>query len=308
MTEPAAPRRPRQSPRACNVSRETSQKLESPGRRAPALADDQEPRRAGAPSPRSGPAISPTSLQLLRLDAAGASMGSTSAPAPAFPAWCSPSPAPRAAGCAVHLVESNARKCAFLRHVARLDRRAGDDPRGQDRRRGVRGFAGRSSRLRPGPWRRLPSSLAWSAPLLKTGTVGPVSRRGARSQAELTEAGEILEIRRGAAPEPDRFRRPGSSASRSFASAYDDLTADDPTDFGRCGPAAKPRVLGARQPEGRRRQDHHRDQSRHGARRDRREGADHRSRPAGQCLDRPRHRPQEPPVSTYRRADRRAPT
>ena len=65
-------------------------------------------------------------------------------------------------------------------------------------------------------------------------------------------------------------------------------------------PMRQPRVLCDRQSEGRRRQDHDRHQSRHRARRDRREGADRRSRSAGQRLDRPRHRPaQTARCSTY---------
>ncbi len=60
-----------------------------------------------------------------------------------------------------------------------------------------------------------------------------------------------------------------------------------------------------RQSEGRRRQDHDRDQSRHRARRDRRARADHRSRSAGQCLDRARHRPPQSPLLDLRRADGR---
>ena len=52
------------------------------------------------------------SLQLLGPGADGDELGSTLAPAPDFLGWSSPSPAPRAACAAVHLVESNARKCA----------------------------------------------------------------------------------------------------------------------------------------------------------------------------------------------------
>ena len=54
-----------------------------------------------------------------------------------------------------------------------------------------------------------------------------------------------------------------------------------------------------RQSERRRRQDHDRDQSRHRARRHRRARADRRSRPAGQCIDRSRHRAQDRRHSTY---------
>ena len=57
---------------------------------------------------------------------------------------------------------------------------------------------------------------------------------------------------------------------------------------GRC--QSSPRVLGDRQPEGRRRQDDDGHQSRHGAGRHRRARAGHRPRPAGQRLDRARRR------------------
>ena len=68
--------------------------------------------------------------------------------------------------------------------------------------------------------------------------------------------------------------------------------------------SARATAAGARdrQPEGRRRQDHDGDQSRHRARRHRRRCADHRSRPAGQRLDRPRHRSAQPPLFHLRRA------
>ena len=69
----------------------------------------------------------------------------------------------------------------------------------------------------------------------------------------------------------------------------------------KAGPRARPPPAGAggRQSEGRRRQDHDRDQSRHRAGRDRRARADRRSRPAGQCFDRARHRPRTARISTY---------
>ena len=58
--------------------------------------------------------------------------------------------------------------------------------------------------------------------------------------------------------------------------------------------------------EGRRRQDDDRDQSRHGAGGDRRARPHHRPRSPGQCVDRPRHRSQEPRHLQLRHADRRA--
>ena len=57
------------------------------------------------------------------------------------------------------------------------------------------------------------------------------------------------------------------------------------------------RVLAHRQPEGRRRQDDDRHQSRHRAGRRRRDGADRRPRSAGQRLDRARHRPRDAQAS-----------
>ena len=74
--------------------------------------------------------------------------------------------------------------------------------------------------------------------------------------------------------------------------------------------AGAPAGSGARQPEGRGRQDHDGDQSRHGARGDRRDGADRRPRSAGQRLDRPRHRAQSERASrptTCWSATRRSP-
>ena len=61
------------------------------------------------------------------------------------------------------------------------------------------------------------------------------------------------------------------------------------------------------QPEGRRRQDHHRDQPRHRAGRARPPGAGDRPRPAGQRLDRPRHRGRGPRLHRLRPAVRRRP-
>ncbi len=72
--------------------------------------------------------------------------------------------------------------------------------------------------------------------------------------------------------------------------------------------AARQAASGARgrQPEGRRRQDHDGDQSRHRARRDRRGSAHHRSRSAGQCLDRARHRPPQSAALDLRCSDWRS--
>ena len=57
-------------------------------------------------------------------------------------------------GAKVHLVESNAKKAAFLREAARRHRRAGGGPRRADREISSRYFQTRSTWSRRVPWRR----------------------------------------------------------------------------------------------------------------------------------------------------------
>lgn len=91
-------------------------------------------------------------------------------------------------GLEVHLVESNSRKCAFLRHVARLT--------------GVKAvihaarlesvvpdFVGRADVVSARALASLATLLDWTAPLLKAGTIG-LFPKGREVDAELTEARE----------------------------------------------------------------------------------------------------------------------
>ncbi|KAA2237843.1 16S rRNA (guanine(527)-N(7))-methyltransferase RsmG [Salinarimonas soli] len=94
------------------------------------------------------------------------------------------------AGHMVHLVESNGRKCAFLRHAARA---TGAAVRVHDARledvvpslvAGVDVVTARA--LAP-----LPQLLAWTEPLLKNGALG-LFPKGEGAAAELTEAAKSL--------------------------------------------------------------------------------------------------------------------
>jgi 16S rRNA (guanine527-N7)-methyltransferase len=92
------------------------------------------------------------------------------------------------AGAHVHLVESNARKCAFLRHVARL---AGAPAKTHQARieAVVFGLAGAVEIVTARAVAPLARLVAWSEPLLKTGTLG-LFPKGREVQSELTEAGK----------------------------------------------------------------------------------------------------------------------
>ncbi|HEV2605417.1 MAG TPA: 16S rRNA (guanine(527)-N(7))-methyltransferase RsmG [Microvirga sp.] len=89
-------------------------------------------------------------------------------------------------GLAVHLVESNDRKCAFLRHVARL---TGAPATVHARRleEVVPDFAGRSDVVSARALAALDQLLAWTEPLLTTGTTG-LFPKGRDVAAELTQA------------------------------------------------------------------------------------------------------------------------
>jgi 16S rRNA (guanine527-N7)-methyltransferase len=86
----------------------------------------------------------------------------------------------------VHLVESNSRKCAFLRHVSRL---AGAPATIHERRleMAVDEFAGKAEVVTARALAPLPQLVGWTQGLLKTGTVG-LFPKGREVQAELTEA------------------------------------------------------------------------------------------------------------------------
>jgi 16S rRNA (guanine527-N7)-methyltransferase len=91
-------------------------------------------------------------------------------------------------GAEVHLVESNSRKCAFLRHVGRA---TGAPARIHERRleTAVEEFAGTVEIVTARALAPLADLLGWTQALLKTGAVG-LFPKGREVQAELTEAAE----------------------------------------------------------------------------------------------------------------------
>lgn len=93
-------------------------------------------------------------------------------------------------GAEVHLVESNARKCAFLCHVARL---TGAPATVHEARieTVIDRFEGRVEVVTARALAPLVQLLAWTEGLLKTGTIG-LFPKGRDAQAELTEAAKSL--------------------------------------------------------------------------------------------------------------------
>jgi 16S rRNA (guanine527-N7)-methyltransferase len=89
-------------------------------------------------------------------------------------------------GLRVHLVESNSRKCAFLRHVVRL---AGAPATIHEARLEavIPGFVGRVEVVSARALAALPLLLEWTEPLLKVGTIG-LFPKGRDAEIELTEA------------------------------------------------------------------------------------------------------------------------
>jgi 16S rRNA (guanine527-N7)-methyltransferase len=89
-------------------------------------------------------------------------------------------------GLAVHLVESNSRKCAFLRHVARL---TGVSATVHEARLEavVPGFVGKADVVSARALASLTELLNWTEPLLKAGTMG-LFPKGRDAEIELTEA------------------------------------------------------------------------------------------------------------------------
>jgi 16S rRNA (guanine527-N7)-methyltransferase len=89
-------------------------------------------------------------------------------------------------GISVSLVESNDRKCAFLRHVARLA--ATKVTIHADRlERVIPDYVGRVEIVSARALAPLGSLLTWTAPLLKAGTTG-LFPKGKEASAELTDA------------------------------------------------------------------------------------------------------------------------
>jgi 16S rRNA (guanine527-N7)-methyltransferase len=92
-------------------------------------------------------------------------------------------------GLSVALVESNDRKCAFLRHVARLAGVAVTIH--ADRlEKIVPTYVGRADVVSARALAPLADLLSWTEPLLKTGTVG-LFPKGKEAAAELTEAEKL---------------------------------------------------------------------------------------------------------------------
>jgi 16S rRNA (guanine527-N7)-methyltransferase len=89
-------------------------------------------------------------------------------------------------GLQVHLVESNSRKCAFLRHIARL---TGAPAKVHEARLEtvVPNFVGKADVVSARALASLPMLLDWTEPLLKAGTMG-LFPKGRDAEIELTEA------------------------------------------------------------------------------------------------------------------------
>jgi 16S rRNA (guanine527-N7)-methyltransferase len=91
-------------------------------------------------------------------------------------------------GLQVELVESNSRKCAFLRHIARL---TGVQAKVHEARLEtvIPGFVGKADVVSARALASLAKLLEWTEPLLKTGTTG-LFPKGRDAESELTEARE----------------------------------------------------------------------------------------------------------------------
>ena len=89
-------------------------------------------------------------------------------------------------GLQVHLVESNSRKCAFLRHIARL---TGAPAKVHEARleTQVPDFVGKADVVSARALASLTMLLDWTEPLLKAGTMG-LFPKGRDAEIELTEA------------------------------------------------------------------------------------------------------------------------
>lgn len=86
----------------------------------------------------------------------------------------------------VHLVESNGRKCAFLRHAARLTGAPASVHEGRIEALAA-GFAGTLDVVTARALAPLPQLLAWTQDMLKSGALG-LFPKGRDAAAELTEA------------------------------------------------------------------------------------------------------------------------
>jgi 16S rRNA (guanine527-N7)-methyltransferase len=89
-------------------------------------------------------------------------------------------------GLKVHLVESNSRKCAFLRHIARLTGSAAIIHEARLEAI-IPDFIGKADVVSARALAALTQLLDWTAPVLKTGTIG-LFPKGRDAEIELTEA------------------------------------------------------------------------------------------------------------------------
>lgn len=89
-------------------------------------------------------------------------------------------------GLKVHLVESNSRKCAFLRQIARL---TGASATVHEARLEtvIPGFVGKAEVVSARALASLTQLLEWTEPMLKAGTIG-LFPKGREVESELTEA------------------------------------------------------------------------------------------------------------------------
>lgn len=89
-------------------------------------------------------------------------------------------------GLKVHLVESNSRKCSFLRHVARLTESA-VTVHAERLETVIPGFIGKADVVSARALASLAQLLEWTEPMLKAGTIG-LFPKGRDVESELTEA------------------------------------------------------------------------------------------------------------------------
>jgi 16S rRNA (guanine527-N7)-methyltransferase len=89
-------------------------------------------------------------------------------------------------GLKVHLVESNSRKCAFLRQIARLTEVSATVHEAR-LETVIPNFVGKADVVSARALAALPMLLEWTEPLLKAGTIG-LFPKGRDAETELTEA------------------------------------------------------------------------------------------------------------------------
>jgi 16S rRNA (guanine527-N7)-methyltransferase len=89
-------------------------------------------------------------------------------------------------GLKVHLVESNSRKCAFLRHIARVTGSAATVHEAR-LEAVIPEFVGKADVVSARALAALPQLLDWTAPVLKAGTIA-LFPKGRDVEIELTEA------------------------------------------------------------------------------------------------------------------------